>query len=586
MTVPATRRDVVLRAGAIWLAVAAIFLVTKWAEIRALALPDADDTLRMIQVRDLFAGQPFWDLHQYRIDPPAGMLMHWSRLVDLPLWALQVLLRPLLGPELAEHAALVIVPLLTLGAAMLLVGRLAARIGDKGLIAFACVVLALATPVTGQMQPLRIDHHGWQIVAALAALNGLVAANARRGGWIMGLSLALGMSISLELLPIAVLLAAILTLRWLRDPAAGAGLIHFLLALATISVLAFFATHGMADLAAHCDAVSPPYLAALVIAAGGTALLGVVRPRNRWVIVSGLGAIALIAGAALLWLAPTCQAGPFTALDPLVRRFWYDNVHEGMPVWLQKPPVIAQMILPGVLGLIAAIGLARRSEGMLRQQWCEYALLLAGTILLAVLVARASAVACAFAAVPFAALLRDWQLRARAASRPLARIAILGGMAMAVMPGVPLLALGKLVSGPAKQDALPPAQLACNIPAAAPVLNRIAPATIFAPIDIGPVLLAHTHHKVVATAHHRAPQALHDLIAAFIADPDAARPFVEAHGAHYVLVCPGLIEAGNYQRTAPQGLMARLLEGKAPTWLRPVPLPQESGLSLWEVAPR
>ncbi|MCB2057884.1 MAG: AcrB/AcrD/AcrF family protein, partial [Novosphingobium sp.] len=81
---PAMTRDLVVRAGLIWLAVSVIFVITRWQGIAAMALPDADDTLRMVQVRDLLAGQHFWDLHQYRVDPPQGVLMHWSRLVDLP----------------------------------------------------------------------------------------------------------------------------------------------------------------------------------------------------------------------------------------------------------------------------------------------------------------------------------------------------------------------------------------------------------------------------------------------------------------------------------------------------------------------
>ena len=137
---------------------------------------------------------------------------------------------------------------------------------------------------------------------------------------------------------------------------------------------------------------------------------------------------------------------------------------------------------------------------------------------------------------------------------------------------------------PSRSVAPQSAQLACNIPAAASALNALPSATLFAPIDNGPLLLLHTRHKVVATAHHRAPQALHDVIAAFTADPDRAAAIVRAHGARYVAVCPGLPEAAIYRREAPQGLMARLVAGQAPAWLRPVAMPGESGLLVWEVA--
>ena len=78
---------------------------------------------------------------------------------------------------------------------------------------------------------------------------------------------------------------------------------------------------------------------------------------------------------------------------------------------------------------------------------------------------------------------------------------------------------------------------------------------------------------------------MHDLIAASIAAPDAARPLLARYQARYVLVCPGLVEIGNYRANAPRGFAPLLADGKAPAWLKPVPLPPESGLLLWEVTP-
>lgn len=581
---PSFPAELTVRVGLVWLIVCAIYIVTKWSAIAALNLPDADDTLRMVQVRDLLAGQPFWDLHQYRIDPPQGMLMHWSRLVDLPLAAVQLVLRPLLGAALAEHVALVLVPLLALGAAMLLAARLAWRLVDENLIYFTVLLLALATPLTAQLQPLRIDHHGWQVVMVLAALNGLTARTAWWAGWLSGAALALGMTISLELLPIAALFGAVLALRAVIDPATRGGPAGFLQALAIVGVAAFLSTHGLADMDNHCDSLSPAYLAGLTVAALAATVLAALPPLPVLARALGLGACALLAGVTILALAPQCAGGPFATLDPLVRTFWYSNVHEGMPVWYQKPAVIAQMIAVPLAGLYGAVRLWLGAQGWLRRFWFDYMVLLAGVILLAVVVARSSAFACAIAAVPLAWQVREWHRRVRAFRRPLPRVAGLLAIAAVVMPGVPLIALGKLSAAPAA-DAAPaaPAQLACDIRAAAPALNALAPATIFAPIDIGPVLLAETHHRVIATAHHRAPQALRDVIAAFIAQPDQARAIVAQRGARYVMVCPGLIEAGNYQRAAPDGLMAQLAAKRAPDWLKPVALPGNTGLMLWEV---
>src|SRR5690348_4569865 len=83
-----------------------------WALANLAILPFAgtdlggpDDIMRMLQVRDLLAGQSWFDVTQYRINPPYGAAMHWSRLVDLPIAAFAVLFGTVLPRAQAETAA-------------------------------------------------------------------------------------------------------------------------------------------------------------------------------------------------------------------------------------------------------------------------------------------------------------------------------------------------------------------------------------------------------------------------------------------------------------------------------------------------
>src|SRR5258707_9694465 len=66
-----------------------------------------DDAIRLVEVRDLIAGQAWFDLAQHRLDPP-GVSMHLSRSIDAPLAALILLLRPLAGA--GEAAGVKITP--------------------------------------------------------------------------------------------------------------------------------------------------------------------------------------------------------------------------------------------------------------------------------------------------------------------------------------------------------------------------------------------------------------------------------------------------------------------------------------------
>src|SRR3546814_17220715 len=95
-----------------------IAITAKWQAIGAVDLADTDDAMRMAQVRDLLAGQGWWDLAQYRVNPAGGgVLMHWSRIVDAPLAAGIWLLKPLFGQAMAERNGIALWPPL-LGAAL------------------------------------------------------------------------------------------------------------------------------------------------------------------------------------------------------------------------------------------------------------------------------------------------------------------------------------------------------------------------------------------------------------------------------------------------------------------------------------
>src|SRR5687768_11675045 len=101
-----------------WLATAAYLVWQRWAAINAFALGDTDDNPRMMQVRGLLSGQSWYDLRQYRLNPPAGADIHWTRLVDLPIAGIKLLFRPLLGGRIAELVAVTAAPLLPMLAAM------------------------------------------------------------------------------------------------------------------------------------------------------------------------------------------------------------------------------------------------------------------------------------------------------------------------------------------------------------------------------------------------------------------------------------------------------------------------------------
>ena len=181
---------------------------------------DPDDAMRAVEVRDLLAGQGWFDLIAHRVDPPNGLLMHWSRIVDAPLAALNILFAHFLSPEYAERATRLVFPFMLLAALFVLVAWLASILSDRSARPAAVWLTLLSGAVFLQFAPGRIDHHAPQIVTLAATLcfflQGLDPTRASRLAYAAAL-MALSLAISLENLPFFVVMIAALPLIFILD---------------------------------------------------------------------------------------------------------------------------------------------------------------------------------------------------------------------------------------------------------------------------------------------------------------------------------------------------------------------------------
>jgi hypothetical protein len=546
---------------------------------------DADDSLRLVQVRDLLAGQSWFDLHQYRIDPPQSPLMHWSRIVDAPLAATILLLSPVLGRASAETAAAILIPLLTLAAIVLPVTTMAFRLFGRRAALLAGLLCATASLAMVQVRPMRIDHHGWQIVAVLVATSTLLSASRARGGWIAGVALATGLSISLEVLPFAAAFAGVLALRWLADREERWWLVHFLAALASGLVVLTLLTRGFGDGVVYCDVIGPPHLAFLVGIALAAALIARACSLSTVAAIGWLGLAGAVGLGMFVAIAPQCAGGPFASLDPLVQHYWYANVLEGVPIWKQEMPDALGPFLQALAALGALVALWRRAAGTERRFWLSYGLLFCASLAVGVMVWRSMAFTGALSVLPLAwlaeRLIEQAKARRGEPQAALRQAAIgLGGLLL-LMPVVGV-ALAEMFIPAHAGTATPPA-LRCDSDQNAGLLNALPPTIVFAPLDIGPDILVNTRDSVVATAHHRARIAMRDVIRAFLATPEDAHSIVTAHHAGLVAICTDLAETARYAADAPQGLAAELMRGKPPAWLQRVDVGGPVSFRVWRV---
>ena len=571
--------------AAAWLFACGVLVVLSAPHLQSFIFPDPDDLLRLQQVRDWLGGQSWFDVTQYRMNPPLGGPMHWSRLVDVPIAAVILAARPLLGTSGAEYAALILVPLLTLGLVMALVAKLTRRLLDREHAILACLLTPLSINAIQQLRPLRIDHHGWQIVLALVATLAALDGNRRRSGLIAGVATALWLQISLEGLPLAAAVVALFGLRWVIDPREGERLGAMIVTLAAASLVLLGLTKA-ADAwgAAYCDSISFPYLALLAVGAAGCVALIACNPRTPVLRLIGLGAVCAAGLATVALIAPPCLKGPFQALDPVVEAVWYRNIAEGLPIWEQSAAVVCLILAFPIVGLFGTWQ-AAQAHGADRLAWWSLLFLLGAATMLMLLVQRGAAVANLLALPGGTFLFESALSRGRTQRNPALRLFSIAGAMALVVPGYLLGAAAVALAGDSGKTAALTAIRQCVDAKELGRLDALPPSLIAAPLDIGPAILVNTHHRIVASGHHRNGAAMRDVIDIFTLPPSQARQRLARRRVDLVVVCPNLIEPAVYKDYAPRGLWAQIDAGRTPDWLQPVPLAGDSALRVWRVTP-
>ena len=555
-----------------------------------------DDAMRLVEVRDLIAGQGWFDLIQHRLDPP-GMAMHWSRVVDAPLAALILLLRPLLGGHGAEIATLMLWPTMLLGAALLLAAAIARRMVDgihQHMVQIAAIMLAaLSVPALIYFRAGAIDHHNAQMVLLLGflfLLSGIERSYVAAG--LAGLSASLSLTIGLEMLP-AIAAACVATLGLLiwrgSDVSRQIGLFGATLTGSSV-LLAVLLLPSHAFGAPVCDAFGAPFL--LLIAGGGVILMLVAAVDHWRSSLPARMAAAAMTGAILLTaffrLYPGCIASPYAAVDPLVTSVWLDHVAETMslPTMLQLEPqkILGFYGFPVLTLVLAAMAMVRTAPRF-QFRWIVVFATLAALVGTSFWEMRGAAAATVVAAPILPASLASlWSIREP--GRKLLIAALLASPASFAAGGLMARPLIDWVVQPKWTMAVQDATSSCRAVSSLVPLAQLARGRVMAPIDLGPGILAATDHSVFAAPYHRNNDGNRAMLSLMLADPAAARRMLSDRQVDYVVICAGSLEQADFVRLAPAGLAARLGRGETPDFLQPVQLNPVSRLAAWRVRSR
>ncbi len=588
---PALRRELERRWLAFvviaWIVASAWFVFDRWSAIRWLSLGDTDDNMRLMQVRAWMAGQGWYDLRQYRMNPPAGFDIHWSRIVDLPIAGLILLFRQFTSPSWAERLAVGIAPLLPLGIVMVSLAAVTRRLVAPVAWPLALIFLiASATATMLMFMPERIDHHGWQLACLAVTVAGLSDPRRGRGGALAGLASAMSLSIGLELLPYCAMAGAIQTLRWVWDRSEERRLEIYAITLAGGGAAGFALFASEANRVMRCDALTPVWLSVLVAAGALLYLIAFLGPRT----IVMRAALAVAAGATIAVcfavFFPQCLGRPEQVSPELVRT-WLSNVREAKPLYMHPfrvAFVIATLPVIGLIGAIVGTWRARRTPEL--TGWAAVTLFTAFAVAMLAWQARAGPAAQLLAipgAVALAALILPKILGHR-----LMAVRVIGTVAGFML--VSGLFAGYVVRWlPAKAQAnaytkrVNAATGECMRTSRLLMLNAYPAATVFTFTDLGPRLITVTHHDAVAGPYHRNGDAILDVQHAFARSPANARAIMKRHGATLLLVCPNMSEATIYRARNPGGFYDRMAHGEKFGWLMQLPLRKGAPYRLYRI---
>ncbi len=540
-----------------------------WAAVLGGSLTDPDSYMRLVRLEQgIRAGHLVTVVA--RDDSGAGVMVEWSRLLDMLLWLMAAPMALVIGWHKALFIAGVVLGPLGVGVLGLSLAWAVEPFAARRFLWSAAVAAAILPALLTFALP-GVVHYHILLLALIAATAGFVVrawGGDTWNGFLAGLSGGFAIWLTPETMPFVLMCFGALLFRWLQTRIGAA-----LLACAAgfFDVLGFglaidppHGGYGVAEI----DRLSLVYVVLAILLLGGAAAL--LRMDTRPGRLRRAAGLALMAVLIIAWVAmfPNVAMGPYGIMSPEDMRKFF-----GVMLELQTVRGAALMVFlaPGALAVAYALWRAWGQRG--RWVW----LYVAVCTLVALALGAKFILFIGFSACMAAALLPVALSEASLSGVPaLARVAVL----IAVL-GVPVGAEFAHASSP---KAAPQKFPSCSLRHVAPLLAVAGSKIVLAEAQDTPEILYRSQAETVGSLYqHGVPGFLRSR-EAWRAMPGAAEPgAVKATGAAFVLFCP---KPGRYLPVSdipPDTLWDALEADKPPQWLQPAGN-DASGWRLYRIA--
>ncbi len=549
--------------------------------------PDNDDGMRLVEVRDFLNGQGWFDLMQYRLGLGGGTLMHWSRLIDLPIATLIRVFGLFLGHDGAEAAALLVWPLSLVFPAMLAMGLAGRRVGGLAGMHLSFCFAGMAIYTGNRFAPGAIDHHNAQL--ALVATMVAMLFDEKQRAWnyaVAGASAAVAIAIGAETTPFVAIYCLVVALLWVweGEPFAAAAKAFGLSLAVTISILFFATVPPQRYSAVTCDNLSLGFYSLATIGGGLLLASAIFASRlGRGLRLAVLAVVgAAVFGSALV-IAPECLHNPLADLDPMLVELWLRNVSEAQSVLAlsrRDPFSVGAFYAPGLFAI--AVCIFRALQGDRVQLHLVLLALLSVSWAVALVQVRGAVFSNLLSILPLALLIIDVRRMSNGDSENAAAALVYILTVLASVPAVWAVggALVEMQVNKTKnaQEAESPS---CSSRQALAPLAGLPAGLVSAPSEMGVPILRYTANRVLSAPYHRNQGGMLTEMHIGLAEPQEAEAFLKGAGVTILAFCPADLQTSEIARLKPDGLYAQLGKGNVPAYLDPLPKAADSGVQFF-----
>ncbi len=542
-----------------------------------------DSALRLVEVRDLLNGQPWFDMRQPRLGLEGGFEMHWSRLVDAPIAGLILLLDLFTSRAQAEYLAIFAWPLAMLALAMWLAGGIAATLGGPRAAPFAAALAGLMLWQEVRFLPGAVDHHNVQIVLLLAMVLGVLGRHDGPARPVLaGLALAASLAVGVETVPQLALCTLGMAGFWLaRGAPERAATMRFAAGgIGGLAVLFPATAPASAYAGGFCDALSVDLALPAALGMGAMAACAwAVSHRSPATRAAAMGALFAAIGAGTIAIMPSCLHNPLDTLDPYLVERWLNFVSEARGLGeLISGPAKPYLLGYYLLGLAAALIAGGYAWAQKSGNWLLLALLLAAGLAITVYQLRGATALLALSAPVMGVLITRLHQAWRSNRRPAAALAALACFVLSLpmvwaetLSGAE--AVFSRIAPPAKAAPTPDDETrACFTAASMATLAALPTGTVSAPSNLGAQILLHTDHRTLSGPYHRNQSGMRRQLEITMAPtPSAARTLLSQTGVDYMVLCPDDPEIATLHRHGFSGFGHLLETGALPDFLARVP---------------